>query len=71
MLTSNASLFFVASQLSKESVHVNGEKMDNESDEEESEEVEDTEEDEELVREDGAKASQEGSKIASVSQVGI
>uniref|UniRef100_A0A8C1AIL6 Euchromatic histone-lysine N-methyltransferase 1b n=1 Tax=Cyprinus carpio carpio TaxID=630221 RepID=A0A8C1AIL6_CYPCA len=52
-------------QLSKESVHVNGE---NESDEEESEEGEDTEEDEELVREGGAKASQEGPKIASVSQ---
>ncbi|XP_016407398.1 histone-lysine N-methyltransferase EHMT1-like isoform X8 [Sinocyclocheilus rhinocerous] len=55
-------------QLSKESVHVNGERMENESDEEESEEGEDTEEDEELVREDGAKASQEGPKIASVSQ---
>uniref|UniRef100_A0A672MZ87 Histone-lysine N-methyltransferase EHMT1-like n=1 Tax=Sinocyclocheilus grahami TaxID=75366 RepID=A0A672MZ87_SINGR len=58
-------------QLSKESVHVNGERMENESEEEESEEGEDTEEDEELVREDGAKASQEGPKIASVSQVGI
>uniref|UniRef100_A0A671NX70 Histone-lysine N-methyltransferase EHMT1-like n=1 Tax=Sinocyclocheilus anshuiensis TaxID=1608454 RepID=A0A671NX70_9TELE len=55
-------------QLSKESVHVNGERMENESDEEESEEGEDTEEDEELVREDGGKASQEGPKIASVSQ---
>ncbi|XP_058615187.1 histone-lysine N-methyltransferase EHMT1 isoform X9 [Onychostoma macrolepis] len=55
-------------QLSKESVHVNGERMENESDEEESEEGDDTEEDEELVREDGAKASQEGPKIASVSQ---
>ncbi|XP_043078112.1 histone-lysine N-methyltransferase EHMT1-like [Puntigrus tetrazona] len=55
-------------QMSKESVHVNGERIENESDEEESEEGEDTEEDEELVREDGAKASQEGPKIASVSQ---
>lgn len=45
--------------------------MENESDEEESEEGEDTEEDEELVTEDGAKASQEGPTIASISQVGI
>jgi len=45
--------------------------MDNESDEEESEEGEDTEDDEELVTEDGAKASQEGPKIAPISQVGI
>ncbi|XP_026052239.1 histone-lysine N-methyltransferase EHMT1-like isoform X4 [Carassius auratus] len=52
-------------QLSKESVHVNGE---NESDEEESEEGEDTDEDQELVREGGAKASLEGPKLASVSQ---
>ncbi|RXN32387.1 histone-lysine N-methyltransferase EHMT1-like isoform X5 [Labeo rohita] len=55
-------------QQAKEAVHVNGERMENESDDEESEEGEDTEEDEELVREDGAKASQEGPKIASVSQ---
>ncbi|XP_039544193.1 histone-lysine N-methyltransferase EHMT1 isoform X7 [Pimephales promelas] len=52
----------------KEVVHVNGERMDNESDEEESEEGEDTEDDEELVTEDGAKASQEGPKIAPISQ---
>lgn len=45
--------------------------MENESDEEESEEGEDTEDDEELVTEDGAKASQEGPRIASISQVGI
>ncbi|XP_052392849.1 histone-lysine N-methyltransferase EHMT1-like isoform X11 [Carassius gibelio] len=53
---------------SKETVHVNGERIENESDEEESEEGEDTEEDEELVRVDGAKSSQEGPKIDSVSQ---
>lgn len=52
-------------------MHVNGERIENESDEEESEEGEDTEEDEELVRVDGAKSSQEGPKIDSVSQVGI
>ncbi|XP_048022441.1 histone-lysine N-methyltransferase EHMT1 isoform X3 [Megalobrama amblycephala] len=55
-------------QQPKEVVHVNGERMENESDEEESEEGEDTEEDEELVTEDGAKASQEGPTIASISQ---
>uniref|UniRef100_A0A8C1MVX6 Euchromatic histone-lysine N-methyltransferase 1b n=2 Tax=Cyprinus carpio TaxID=7962 RepID=A0A8C1MVX6_CYPCA len=54
---------------SKEAVHVNGERIENESDEEESEDGEDTEEDEELVRVDGAKPSQEGPKIDSVSQV--
>ncbi|XP_077088860.1 histone-lysine N-methyltransferase EHMT1 isoform X5 [Siphateles boraxobius] len=52
----------------KEVVHVNGERMANESDEEESEEGEDTEDDEELVTEDGAKTSQEGPRIASISQ---
>uniref|UniRef100_A0A8C2AGR2 Euchromatic histone-lysine N-methyltransferase 1b n=1 Tax=Cyprinus carpio TaxID=7962 RepID=A0A8C2AGR2_CYPCA len=56
---------------SKEAVHVNGERIENESDEEESEDGEDTEEDEELVRVDGAKSSQEGPKIDSVSQVRI
>uniref|UniRef100_A0A8C2AGL3 Euchromatic histone-lysine N-methyltransferase 1b n=1 Tax=Cyprinus carpio TaxID=7962 RepID=A0A8C2AGL3_CYPCA len=55
-------------QQSKEAVHVNGERIENESDEEESEDGEDTEEDEELVRVDGAKSSQEGPKIDSVSQ---
>uniref|UniRef100_A0A9J8C460 Euchromatic histone-lysine N-methyltransferase 1b n=1 Tax=Cyprinus carpio carpio TaxID=630221 RepID=A0A9J8C460_CYPCA len=55
-------------QQSKEAVHVNGERIENESDEEESEDGEDTEEDEELVRVDGAKPSQEGPKIDSVSQ---
>uniref|UniRef100_A0A672SHS2 Histone-lysine N-methyltransferase EHMT1-like n=2 Tax=Sinocyclocheilus grahami TaxID=75366 RepID=A0A672SHS2_SINGR len=55
-------------QQSKEAVHVNGERIENESDEEESEDGEDTEEDEELVREDRAKASREGPKIDSVSQ---
>ncbi|XP_067278822.1 histone-lysine N-methyltransferase EHMT1 isoform X2 [Pseudorasbora parva] len=52
----------------KEDVHVNGERIENESDEEESEEGEDTEDDEELVTEAGAKASQEGPRIASISQ---
>lgn len=65
------SFYSLASQQPKEVVHVNGERMENESDEEESEEGEDTEEDEELVTEDRAKASQEGPTIASVSQVGI
>ncbi|XP_077088873.1 histone-lysine N-methyltransferase EHMT1 isoform X13 [Siphateles boraxobius] len=55
-------------QQPKEVVHVNGERMANESDEEESEEGEDTEDDEELVTEDGAKTSQEGPRIASISQ---
>ncbi|XP_016346745.1 histone-lysine N-methyltransferase EHMT1-like isoform X6 [Sinocyclocheilus anshuiensis] len=55
-------------QQSEEAVHVNGERIENESDEEESEDGEDTEEDEELVREDRAKASREGPKIDSVSQ---
>lgn len=45
--------------------------MDNESDEEESDEAEDTEDEEELVTEDGAKASDEGPRIPSISQVGI
>ncbi|XP_005161162.1 histone-lysine N-methyltransferase EHMT1 isoform X10 [Danio rerio] len=52
----------------KEIVRVNGEKMDNESDEEESEEGEDTEDEEELVTEDGAKASHEEPRIPSISQ---
>ncbi|XP_051536391.1 histone-lysine N-methyltransferase EHMT1-like isoform X4 [Myxocyprinus asiaticus] len=55
-------------QQPKEAVHMNGERMENESDEEESEEGEDTEDDEEQPTEGGAKSSQEETRIASVSQ---
>ncbi|XP_051532999.1 histone-lysine N-methyltransferase EHMT1 isoform X5 [Myxocyprinus asiaticus] len=55
-------------QQTKEAVHMNGERMENESDGEESEEGEYTEDDEELPTEDGAKSSQEETRIASFSQ---
>ncbi|TRY88581.1 hypothetical protein DNTS_034553 [Danionella cerebrum] len=56
------------SSISQEAMHVNGEKIENESEDEESEEGEDTEEEEEMVSENGAKAVQEEPRIASVSQ---
>lgn len=55
-----------ASQQPKESVHMNGERMENDSDEEESEEEDETEDDEEVSTEDGAK---DESRTASVSRV--
>ncbi|XP_065100202.1 histone-lysine N-methyltransferase EHMT1 isoform X2 [Paramisgurnus dabryanus] len=50
----------------KDVVHVNGERMENESDDEESEEGDDMED--EVSTEDGAKSSQDESNMASVSQ---
>lgn len=52
-------------QQPKEAVHMNGERMENDSDEEESEEGDDTEDDEEVSTEDGAKTSQDESRMTS------
>ncbi|KAA0719895.1 Histone-lysine N-methyltransferase EHMT1 [Triplophysa tibetana] len=54
-------------QQPKESVHVNGERMENDSDEEESEE-DDTEDEEEVSTEDGAKTSPDEYRTTSVAQ---
>lgn len=62
--------YFFGSQQPKESVHVNGERMENDSDEEESEE-DDTEDEEEVSTEDGAKTSPDEYRTASVAQVEI